>query len=117
MIEEAQKISVLLAEYNTLRAEVMAARGATTQAVSLMLPVILAMAGYHFSKRPALPKWVSAGVFGLGALYIVVALGWNEFNTRHFTERLRILEADINRRAGEVLLVWETQSWKGMIWP
>jgi membrane protein YdbS with pleckstrin-like domain len=117
MIDEAQKVSVLLAEYNTLRAEVMAARGATTQAVSLMLPVVLAMAGYHFSDHPALPGWVSAGLFSLGIVYIVAALGWNEFNTRHFKARLRFLEDDINRREGETLLVWESQGWKGMIWP
>jgi hypothetical protein len=117
MIEEAQKVSVLLAEYNTLRAEVMAARAATTQAVSLMLPVVVVMAGYYFSKHPGVPKRVSRGVIGLGALYIIVAIGWNELNTRHFTDRLRVLEADINRRAGEDLLVWQTKSWKGMIWP
>ena len=106
MDPKKDRITVLLAEYNTLRAEVLAARAAVAQAIGIGAPVTAALlpTGYYS---------VAATVF------IIVALiaFWNDQNTRAFTCRLRSLENSINEIAGQRLLLWETDHGWGSIFP
>ena len=112
-MENKEKIAILLAEYNTLRSEILAARVAATQALAIGIPVVLASIGLglHFAPNTLV---VSLGVFAI--LFICFFVGWNEINTHKFTAHVRGLETNINGRAGERLLTWETDhGWGGMV--
>jgi hypothetical protein len=113
-IPQSQKISVLLAEYNTLRTEVIAARGNVAQAISLASAVIMAALGYKFSKDGF--DWFQFAQVAASALaYLGFTFWWNEKNTRTFTARLREIEGDINERASERIILWETDYGWGSI--
>ena len=114
--KERQKITILLAEYNTLRAEVMAARSAFHQAIRIGITVLIALVGFALSKGIASHYWVIWLIASAVALLLLSLVYWNDVNTFKFTARLRELEAEINRRAGERLLIWESEmGWDGMI--
>ncbi len=104
-----------MAEYNTLRAEVLAARSYLAQAIGVTFAVIMGVAGFSVSKSFAGPKSALYFITGIALMYLAGTFVWNEINTRKFTKRLRELEADINERAGERLLVWETDAGWGSI--
>jgi hypothetical protein len=115
-MEVGQKISILLAEYNTLRAEVMAARSNVAQAAGIMSATLMAIFAFKYStsmKGPPLLPWA---LLASAVIYFAILLTWNEMNTRGFTSRLRELEEEIDKRAGERLMLWETDyGWGGMI--
>ena len=111
-MDPSQKISVLLAEYNTLRAEVLAARSNVAQAISLTVPVLMGLIGLSYSTNFAIPSRVLWTVTGVAIIYLVINFAWNDWNTRKFTARLRSIERHINALALEPLLTWETtQGW------
>jgi hypothetical protein len=117
-MDPSQKISILLAEYNTLRTEVLAARSNIAQAVGLMVPVVMGLIGLTFSSTLKFPKWLALAAGVCAVFYVFGAFAWNEFNTRKFTKQLRGLESKINDLAGEPLLTWEsTMGWGGMALP
>jgi hypothetical protein len=105
-MEPKDRITILLAEYNTLRAEVLAARVAVAQAIAIGAPLSVAL--------------LSAGYYSVAAtvLIIVVLFAiWNDQNTRAFTCRIRSLESSINETAGQRLMLWETDHGWGSIFP
>lgn len=105
-MEPKDHVTILLAEYNTLRTEVLTARAAVAQSIGIGAPVFVALLQYSYLS--------TAGV----VLLVVGLIGfWNDQNTRAFTARIRDLEKDINRRAGERLLLWETDHGWGSIFP
>jgi hypothetical protein len=108
------KIWVLLAEYNTLRAEVLAARNNVGQGAGIFSAAIMANFAFGFSaasKNSAIP--IIIGI--LAVAYFACLFAWNENNTISVTKRIRELEAQINGLAGERLLLWETvHGWGGM---
>jgi hypothetical protein len=115
-LTQSQKISVLLAEYDTLRTEVMAARASVVQAIGLAAAVTMGVIGFAFSTSFSGPRWVPWFIGTLALLYVCASCAWNEINTRKFTKRLRAIEEDINMRAKEPLLRWETeQGWGGVV--
>jgi len=105
-MEPKDQVSALLAEYNTLRAEVLAARNAVVQGIGIGTPVCAALVpvGYY-------------SVVGVVVIVIVLIGIWNDQNTRAFTARLRTLENRINKLAGNDLLSWETEHGWGSIFP
>ena len=114
--QERQKITILLAEYNTLRAEIIAAKGSAWQAVSLIVPVIVAIVGFYVSTTMH-PTFSIVGS-GVGFIVVIILFAvWGvDMSTRKFAGRLRELEDDINRRAGERLLLWENEhGWGSML--
>ena len=114
--EEHHRISILLEEYKTLRAEVLAARGYVFQGITITIPAVIAIFGFSFSTSVQWAQWVIWLITGALALFVVVTIVGNEINTRKFTSRLRFLESEINRRAGERLLIWETeQGWGSLV--
>lgn len=105
-MEPKDRVTILLAEYNTLRAEVLAARAAVVQAIGIGAPVSVGL--------------LAGGYYSLSLIVLVVVVLssiWNDQNTRAFTARLRDLEKAINERAGERLLLWETDHGWGSIFP
>jgi len=109
-MNDDQKVSILLAEYNTLRAEVLAARSYVSQATGVTAAVIMGTVAFAASSSFSGPSWVPWLIAALAILYLTGTVVWNEVNTQRFTARLRALELKINTRAGERLLVWETES-------
>ena len=115
-MEEHHRISILLEEYKTLRAEVLAARGYVFQGITITIPAVIAIFGFSFSTSVQWAQWVIWLITGALALFVVVTIVGNEINTRKFTSRLRFLESEINRRAGERLLIWDTeQGWGSLV--
>ena len=109
------KISVLLAEYNTLRAEVLAARSNVGQGAGIFSAAIMANFAFGFSVgKDYLEMPIIIGM--LAVLYFGFLFAWNEKNTISFTRMLRELEAEINGLAGERLLLWETVHGSGGMW-
>lgn len=108
------KIWILLAEYNTLRAEVLAARSNVGQAAGIFFAAIMVNFTLAFSVakgNPEIPIIIATSLF----LYLGFLIAWNAKNTRSFTKRLREIEAQINDLAGDRLLLWETvHGWGGM---
>lgn len=105
-MEPKDRIAVLLAEYNTLRTEMLAARTSITQAIGIGAPVFVGLLpGGYFSAAFA--------VF-LAAVFIAI---WNDLNTRAFTAQIRTLESRINGLADERLLNWESEHGWGSIFP
>lgn len=107
------KVAILLAEYTTLRQEVIAARtnlgqGFGTFSTAMMANVAF---GFSWSPNPVVPICIGLGLM----LYLWALMIWNENNTASFTRRLRELEREINNVAGEPLMLWETiHGWGSM---
>jgi hypothetical protein len=96
-----QKITVLLAEYNTLRTEV---------------TVFMAAVGIGFSKAFEVAPWAPGIIIVVAVWFFIRTFNWNEGNTRAYTRRLRVIERDINRCCGEKLLMWESeQGWGSLV--
>jgi len=115
-MEAKDRISILLVEYNTLRAEVLSARENVAKAISIGTPFFLSFGGLFFTF--ASYKCVT-GAAAFAVLVGVVAIAvWNDQNTRSFTRRIRTIEKTVNTLAeGERLLVWETDYGWGSIFP
>jgi hypothetical protein len=112
-----QKVSILLAEYNTLRAEVLAARGNVAQAAGIFSTTFMANIAFAFSSANPGRWQVPCAIGAAIVVYFCVLAGWNEKNTQSFTHRLREIEAEINDLAEDRLLTWETDhGWGGMFW-
>ena len=100
-----EKIAVLLAEYNTLRQEVIAAKTNLGQGFHVFSVIV--MADIAFLNRSG--RWdVAIIIFMLASLYLGALYIWNDKNTASFSRRLRELEREINSVAGEPLMLWET---------
>jgi hypothetical protein len=96
------KIQILLAEYNTLRAEVLM-RGGTALQVTAIAAALLALL---LQRDTDLRFWLGFGVLVCG----VVTFTWIiAGNIGKLAGRIRELEQDINTRAREPLLCWETK--------
>ena len=103
------RIPILLAEYNTLRAEVMLARTEVYRTAGFGLPAAAALVSLGLSAS----SWWGTGFSILGLVFLVAYVFVNTFyddkNTGTFTARIREIEDDINGLAGgEKLLIWET---------
>lgn len=118
-MDAAQTVALLLAEYNTLRAEVMAARGNVAQAAGIAAATTMAIFAFKYSNSINGPSWLPwALLVATWVVYFIPLVTWNELNTRGFTTRLREIEAELNRRARQRLMLWETDwGWGGMFWP
>ena len=100
-MEEGQKIPILLAEYNSLRTETIIRTGHGFQIAGFSITALTIWAAEETTGK----TWLAlAAIIG-----VLAAAGW--FTLREITQatrRIREIERDINARAGEDLLVWET---------
>jgi len=101
-IGEKEKLTILLQEYSSLRQEIINRMNNGFQ----LLAVIAVLLTLTLQGGSRLKVWV-----GLSAIGIVFLIGgWMTFgNINKAASRLRELERDINARAGEKLLIWESE--------
>jgi hypothetical protein len=104
-LTDKDKIQILLAEYSGLRTEITHRVGNSFQVVAVgggFLALIVS--------QPISPRFWAAFVIGL------IVLGWCTAvifrDILKCARRVRQIEKDVNRRAGEELLEWETY-WGG----
>lgn len=107
-LSNKEKVQILLHEYTTLRQEIIAR---TTHGFQLIAAgaVVLVWA----LTKPEIDGrfWFGVAV-AISVILISSAMAFRDIGKA--AERLRELENDINRRAGEQLLVWETY-WGGAV--
>lgn len=105
-LKQKDRIQILLSEYSTLRAEIISrtANGFTLTTIGV---TVLTWVIKEFTSKSPWYYW-------LGALTLVVVFGLGVFvNIRDITraaQRVKALELEINSRAGEHLLIWESLS-------
>jgi hypothetical protein len=101
------KIQILLNEYNSLRTEVIHRTNNLYQMIAVGAVLFsLALARPYMDVR----FWFAISI-GVGVLAVFGFLIHNDLEKA--ARRLRELESDINHRAGETLLIWETV-WGGV---
>jgi hypothetical protein len=102
-ITDKDKVTILLAEYNTLRAEMIQRYASTYQLFTLGT----ATAALVNLVTPVEWKWVvaAAALIILGSAFYIIRAG-----IRHLSAHVRTLEREINRKAKENLLTWESQT-------
>jgi len=101
-IGEKEKITILLHEYDTLRQEIVNRMNNGFQTVvvgaALFVWAIKAELDCRF--------WIGAS---LALLTLAIAAWVTSRNIRQAAKRIREIEADVNSRAGERLLVWQAR--------
>ena len=115
-MEIKDRVSILLAEYSSLKAELAATRAAAMQALSIGVPAFSGLLALYLSGSSA--GW-AANASGIAALLVSFVLAWvagiNDHWARKICERLRDLEQAVNKIAGDTLLRWETEFGSGGI--
>ena len=109
MVSDSTKITVLLAEYNALRDEVLAARNYMLVTFNILITATLTLLGLFLSNTLQFGALNYMIIESLLVLFFSITLLWNNYNTRKFTKRIREIECDINRLSGDILLIWETR--------
>jgi hypothetical protein len=98
---EEEKVKILLNEYNTLRAEIIARVGHSYQLIAVGVAAILLLFGL----------WPIGKIFwamlAIAVTTIAIAFWIWLRDTLKAAERIREIEIDINQRVGEDILIWE----------
>ena len=104
-MDDNDKIPILMAEYNRLRAEVLAARSNVAQAIRLTFATLMGVFGFSFSTGFQGPSWVPWAIAAIALGYFAFTIIWNKKYTGNFTRRISAIQKDVNDRAGERLLI------------
>ena len=106
-IGEKEKIAILLHEYNALRQEIV---NRTNQGFQL---VAIGAALFVWVTQ-AKSDWRYWGGLVVAAFAMLLAAFVTLENINRLGRRVRQLESDINARAGEKLLIWDTEFGNGL---
>jgi hypothetical protein len=102
IIGPKEKIQILLAEYNTLRAEILTRTSNGFQVVAVAVALIALLLQ---KKELDHQFWIAVGIFVFGA----VVCGWITVSAiGGAARRIVVIEKAVNSLAGDTLLVWET---------
>jgi len=114
---EKERIQILLAEYTSLRSEVNSRISSSYQVVGIGTALIAWLLQQQIGPR----FWIGVCVIVAGALYCGRVITYDAMNA---AKRVRELEAELNNRAGEKLIFWETERgglnanyWRGLFVP
>lgn len=102
-ISTEEKIKILLHEYATLRQEAIAR---TTHGFQLLSVGSVVLAWVMITPTPGAFFWPGLAI---AVVVYLIAIWFTLRDLYKATSRIRELENDINRRAGEELLVWESK--------
>ena len=100
-IDPEEKIRILLSEYTGLRSEIIAKTGHGLQVSGFVVTALSFLVSQTQS-------WLTIPVVALIVLLVIGAGGMILNDVARAARRIRQIEADVNDRAGEKLLVWET---------
>lgn len=107
-ISTEEKIKILLCEYATLRQEIIARTGHGFQLMSVGFVVLTWVI---ITQTRGSLFWPGAAI---ALTFFLVATWFTLRDIKKASIRIQELEKDINRRAGEELLVWES-NWGGLV--
>jgi hypothetical protein len=96
-----EKVKILLTEYNSLRAEIGARTGYGFQVGGFAVTALSLLAAQAITWR-SIVVFVLILILIVGVMFLVFGHIWIT------AARVREIERDVNERAGEKLLVWET---------
>lgn len=103
---QKDRIQILQCEYAALRAEIVARTGFGFQTAGIALAGITWLMQQQLENR----TWYFWLIMAFVGLCFVVAIFVNARDISRAAQRIKELEHEINSRAGEHLLVWETLS-------
>ena len=105
--EQKERINILLAEYNTLRAELLQKYTAILQSVSIIAPILVGLVASLVldpSRRP-----IYLLILSLLFIYAWAVWFFADRMINRIAARIRAIEGDVNGRAQERLLEWESR--------
>jgi hypothetical protein len=105
-LNQKDRIQILLSEYSALRAEIVGRTGFGFQIAAVLLAAITWFMQQQLNGRP----WYFWAVMGFVAAGFVLATFVNLRDISRLAFRSKEIEREINSRAGEHLMVWETLS-------
>ena len=113
---EKDKIAILLAEYNTLRNEILLTTSTLFQSIGFASAALIGLLTFISSRSE--PTELLLCLVDAPLLFIAFAVVWVDHTKRKIACRLRDLEREINTRAGgERLMIWETvNGWGGLLY-
>jgi len=100
------KVLTLLAEYSSLRSEIMQRNSVFNQYCVISVPASVAAVSVAYTAFP--PAGIILFLVICTLLYVVFRI--IEFDTLAAAARVRALEKQLNDMAGERLVTWETES-------
>lgn len=105
-LSQRDKIQILLSEYSALRSEIVGRTGFGFQIAAVLLVAITWFMQQQYGDR----QWYFWTVMGFVAGGFALATFVNLRDISRLASRSREIEHEINSRAGEHLMVWETLS-------
>jgi ABC-type multidrug transport system fused ATPase/permease subunit len=105
-MDESQKITVLLYEYNSLRTELISRYTAQFQSIAALAIVLIGL--ITLGGNRGFSCAIILLIAGAIVVYLLVLL-WIDIDIARLSREVRRIEADVNNRAGETLMRWETQ--------
>jgi protein-S-isoprenylcysteine O-methyltransferase Ste14 len=121
VLGEDIKISIIMHEYDTLRNEILLKYSTSVQLITQTFVVLVALLGALVILLQATTILTTKTLFmtslsltGAAAILVLISIVWLDYDTKRASGRLREIESQVNDRAGERLLLWETQyGWGG----
>jgi uncharacterized membrane protein YqgA involved in biofilm formation len=105
-MDEAQKVAILLSEYSSLRGELQGRYTAQFQSSAALAIVLIGL--ITLGGNRGFSCTIIALIAGAVIVYLLVLL-WIDTDIAGLSREVRRIEADINNRAGETLMRWQTQ--------
>lgn len=113
ILPQSDKIQILLHEYDGLRSEIVQRWAGTQQQISIAVLVLMGVITVLVSTKPEYPRILHV-ILGIAACIFIYAMALGYRDTCKAAERVREIEQDVNQRAGEELLQWESR-WGGCV--
>lgn len=104
--EQKEKITILLAEYTTLRNELLQKYTAILQSVGIVAPIIAGLIAFIWLDPSRRDLYLV--ILGLLVVYGLALWFFADRIINRITARIRTIEQDVNTRAEEQLMKWES---------